>query len=163
MILVSSILLSLFTSVEFYVSAVIAGAFIVAFMALPKHSGPAKTFLLPGNLSHTGLTGEPSAEITIEVEPDMTVKITRTGIEGIDDSSALSLAVTVAGRDITAEERAAPSRGPKGWPADTAEFRIEGLAPHELYHFKYTSASTDSFAASPLRIRPGIKIVKSLK
>lgn len=163
MILVFSILLSLFTSVEFYVSAVIAGAFIIAFMALPKNSGPARTLLLPGKLSHTGLTSTADAGITIEVEPDMTVRITRTGIEGADDSSALSLAVTVAGRDITAEERAAPPRGPKGWPVDTAEFRIEGLAPHELYHLKYTSSYTDSFAASPLRIRPGIKIVKSLK
>ncbi len=156
-----TILLSIFTSVEFYVTAVMLGAFIVAFMARPDGRGAARTGLLTGEPAESGHTPEDS--IRLSVDEDFTVTVTRTWPEAANGIGTMTLEVTVAGRDITAAERgAAPGAGGSS-VANSTKWSIEGLAPYELYHFKYSSMGTELFAATPLRVKPGIEIFRQLR
>lgn len=156
-----TILLSIFTSVEFYVTAVMLGAFIVAFMARPDGRGAARTEVLTGEPAESGHT--PGNSIRLNVNEDFTVTVIRSWPEATNSIGTMTLEVTVAGRDITAAERGAVpgTMGPTG--SMSAKWRIEGLAPYELYHFKYSSMDTELFASAPLRVKPGIEVFRELK
>ncbi len=143
------ITLGILQSVEFYVIAVLATAMIVAFIARPDSRGKARQYLLAGSLSFSG--GEPS--ITLTANDDGTVTLTRRGLQGMTSTSAVSLAVTVIGFDITIEERL--SGGFPDDPAiDTATFTLDFIA-QERYHIRYNSDSAGLFAAAPFHKRPG--------
>lgn len=153
--------LSIFTSVEFYVTAVMLSAFIVAFMARPDGRGAARTELLTGEPAESDHPSENG--IRLSVDEDFTVTITRTCPGEINGTGATTLEVTVAGRDITAAERGAPPGTGEPSASSSVRWRIEGLAPYELYHFKYSSMDTELFAATPLRVKPGIEISRQLR
>ena len=153
----SMILMGIFQTVEFYVIAVLVAAMIVALVARPASKGEARQYLLAGELKAGG-NSEPMIELT--AQDDGKVTLIRKGIEGITESGAVSLAVTVIGWDIVIEERL--SEGYTDDEAiDTAVFTMDFLAP-ERYHIRYNSSVTGRFTATPFHNRPGYTITRQL-
>lgn len=172
-------LLSIFQTPEFYVITAGIAAAIVAYAALPSHRGPARQTLCAGTL----LFGLPPSEPAIEVQVDAdgsNLTIRRLGLEGINADGAYSVAVTVAGFDITVNERLTPGRrvsvgrrsvgagitaleAPDGadMPPTAAEVTITGFAP-ERYHFRYESEATGRSAAFYLTLTPGARATRLL-
>lgn len=153
------LMLSFFTSVEFYVvMAVVAGA-IVALASRPQSRGPVMEYLLASVLSaDDDSDGAPSVEfICLD---DGTVRLLRHGVEGVTLTGAVSLAVTCDGVNVSFEERLVQG---SDWdePARTASFRIDFLRPGR-YHIRYNSDRTGLFAAFQLHVRPGIKSMRIL-
>lgn len=149
-----------FQSVEFYVLATLVAAVIVGVIARPSSRGEARQHLLAGELSNKHQrswsdTPALQAAISMSVRDDGALLIQREGIAGVSTSGAVSLAVTIIGFDIAIEERIV-SGNPIDDPIDTATFVLDFLAP-DRYHLKYNSATTSSFAATTLLIRPGFK------
>ena len=99
------ILAGFFQTVEFFVIAALSAAAIVAYMCMPKSRGEAVVHTVAGELSAgDGGDGEES-ELLVEVRDDGAVVLTRSGIEGITASGAVSVAATVCGFDMNVEER----------------------------------------------------------
>ena len=148
-----------YNTVEFYVIAgAIAAAAIVA-ASLPPRQRQGVLHLLGGELSGSdeGLLAPPA--IDVEVDDNGRVLLRRSGLKGITDNGAVSLAVNVAGFDVSIEERLTPGNG---WPTvDTADFVLDFFGP-ERYHIKYNSEDTGLFAAFTLNVAPGIRIHKPL-
>ena len=143
---------------EFYVIAAVVAAMIVAFAAKPSSRGEARTHLLAGELSYGEIT---TPSISLKVGEDGNVALIRHGIEGLGDSGALSVAVTVIGFDITIEERFVPSRDVYDTPVNTATFILDFLAP-ERYHIKYNVEQGGLFVAFAFNNRPGWETTKEL-
>lgn len=148
-----------YNSVEFYVitGALAAGA--VAAAALPRRQRQSVLHMAAGELSGSdeGRLAVPS--IQVEVDDNRRVIIRRSGLLSVMDNGAASLAVNVAGFDVTIEERLTPGNG---WPTvDTATFTLDFFAP-ERYHVKYNSEDTGLFTAFTLNVSPGIRLYKEL-
>jgi len=150
----------MFDTVEFYVIAAFVAAAVVALLSRPKGLGPIKTLLLAGELSAGDGDTAPSIELTCR--DDGTVELRRHGVEGINETGAVSLAVSIKGFDISIEERQAAGRDPLAPMIDTATFVIEDLGP-ERYHVRYNSESAGLVCALTLHVRPGIHTVKALQ
>lgn len=149
---------SFFTSVEFYVVAVIVAAAIVAYMGVPRRRGPARQELVATQLTHEYDTSD-SQCIELTAVDDGSVEFVRHGLRDLTDDGAVSLAIEIAGFDITVTERIVYSR--RGWPANTARARFDFLAS-ERYHLHYVSPDLNLTCATTLHNRPGIHIVKQL-
>lgn len=153
------ILAGFFQTVEFFVIAALAAAAVVAYLCMPKARGEAVTHTVAGELGCSGHTGTP--ELTVEVRPDGSVVLMRTGITGITGSGAVSLAATVCGFDMQIEERR--MRGFSNDAAiDSARFVLDFLAP-DWYHVRYFSGDTGEFCTFSLHVRPGIRLRRQLK
>ena len=149
-----------FNSIEFYVLAAMTAAGIVAYFSRPASIGPARQFLLPGNLADdNGISNCPSIEITCN--EDGTVSFNRHAINDIAPDGAVSLAVSVIGTNITIKERTIAGRE-EPRPSTTASFTIDFLG-QEWYHLTYENEQTGLFAALTLHVRPGIHILKPLQ
>lgn len=148
-----------FTSVEFYVMAAIAAAAVLGVCVRPASKGEAQTHLLAGVLCSMN---PPQAipAIHLQCHNDGSVTLTRGGLHGLTDEGAVSLAVTVAGFDVTIEERMVPT--PSGNPVDAALFTLDFLG-QEHYHVRYNSDATGLFAAFTLSNRPDMNISRELK
>lgn len=145
-----------FTSVEFYVIATVVAAAVLGLCVKPSSKGPARQHLLAGML-RKGERKEPGLEI--RCREDGAVEMTRTGLEGFTDASAASIAVNVAGFDVTIKERLTPADC--GEERNEAVFVLDFLAP-EHYHIRYENEDTNLFCAFTLHVRPGIKSRKEL-
>lgn len=148
---------SLFQSVEFYVIALLVAAAIVAFAVKPSARGEARQYLLAGTLLQCDVA---TAEIELESMDDFTVRLVRRGVSDVSASGAVSLAVTVIGRDVTIEERIICGRR-QAEPVDTAVFVLDFLGD-DRYHIVYKSEPTGLFAATTFNNRPGYNVVKPL-
>lgn len=148
------ILLSFFTTVEFYVIAAFIAAAVLAYAAMPAAMGPARTFLYAGVLDEGVEASE--AAIVAEVADDGTLVIYRYGLQGAE---ALSIAVKIIGLDVAIEERF--TQAPRLTGSQTATFRLDCLG-RERYHIRYHSEYIDGSAAFTLNIRPGNTITRRL-
>lgn len=151
-------LLSIFNTVEFYVVTAFIAAAVVGFAALPARRGAARQILVGGDLLFDAPSAEP--EIVFAVEDNGDIRVMRHGLEGVLESGAYSLAVTVIGFDVTIEERLTVGRG-EGVEAVAACAKISGLGA-ERYHFQYRSEATGRSAAFSLNLRPGNSISRPL-
>ncbi len=143
------------TSVEFYVIALIIAAAIIAFCIKPTARGEAETIFISGILS-CNETSTPS--ILIQVNNDNTVTLTRNGLSGVTDKSAITLVITKIGFDLTITERISTL---PGHTANQAVFTLDFLAP-ERYHIKYQAEQPELFTAFTLPVKPGITIERNL-
>lgn len=153
------ILLLLFNSVQFYVLAAVVAAAVVACCVKPSIKGEARTWLLAGTLCATDSDSSAAPAIDVRCMPDGKVMLTRRGLSGMTSGGAVSLAVTVAGFDISVEERVVTAI--EGEPVDTALFTLDFLG-RERYHLRYNSESTGLFVAFTLPVRPDMVLHKPL-
>lgn len=151
-------LLSIFNTVEFYVVTAFIAAAVIGFAALPARRGAARQILVGGELLFDAPSTEP--EIVFTVEDNGDISVLRRGLEGVLESGAYSLAVTIIGFDVTIEERLTVGRG-EGLEAGGASAKISGLGA-ERYHFQYHSEATGRSAAFSLNLRPGNTISRPL-
>ncbi len=152
------ILLSIFTTVEFYVITAFIAAAVIAACSMPSRRGAARTFLYAGEL---GIDPVPSdAGIVVIVNDHGAVEVYRFGIEGVRTTGAYSLAVSIIGFDVTIKERLTPGSS-DGTPASRGSAVMDCFGP-ERYHFQYISESTGRNAAFSLNIRPGNRIERRL-
>lgn len=151
-------------SVEFYVIAAVAAAAVIGLCVRPSGKGEARQYLLAGSLEGDAAEDGEDPGIDIMVDDDGKVVITRRGLGGmVNSGGAVSLAVNVAGFDISIEERLTPGHIVEGSPAPArASFILDTLGP-EHYHLRYYSQALDRLAAIPLHVRPGIHISRPLK
>lgn len=150
--------LSIFNTVEFYIVAAFVAAAVVASAAMPSRRGAARTFLYAGTLRSDAAPSDPG--IVAIVEDDGTLTIHRFGLDGVTDTGAYSLAVTIIGFDVTIDERIVPGR--TGAPVTAAYATLDCLGP-ERYHFQYRSEAAAGSAAFTLNIRPGNRIDRRLQ
>lgn len=148
-----------YNTVEFYVIAGTLAAAAVAFASAPRHRKPAQLQLLAGVLSVSEVEGALPA-IEIRVDDDEMVHLKRTGLVGITELGAVSLAVSIVDRDISIEERLTP--GHEAAPVDEASFVIDFLKPGR-YHVKYNSEDAGVFTAFTLNVEPGIRFERILQ
>ena len=155
------ILAGFFQTVEFFVIAALSAAAIVAYLCMPKSRGEAVVHTVAGELSAgDGGDGE-EPELLVEVRDDGAVVLTRSGIEGITASGAVSVAATVCGFDMNVEERR--MRGfSNDARIDKARFVLDFMAP-EWYHVRYANSDTGEFCSFRLHVKPGIKMRRRLK
>lgn len=153
-----------FHSTEFYVIASIAAAAVVILFMRPQSRGEAIERLLAGTLCDTGHPDAPPT-VSLFCSEDGTVLLTRSGLIGMTGDSALSLAVTVAGGDISVEERvtmSAPLPGTVTRPVDAALFTLDFLRPGR-YHVRYNSSSLGLFTAFTMSVSPGNTLTRLLR
>ena len=156
------LLLSIFTTVEFYVITAFIAALVVGFAALPSRRGPARQILVAGSLRTDAAPSEPG--IVAIVGDDGSLTIYRFGLEGVPENGAYSLAVNIAGFDVTIDERLTPGRrsaDSNDIPVTAAMAEIPGFGA-ERYHFNYRSETLGRSAAFTLNIRPGNRIERLL-
>lgn len=153
---------SLLGSVEFYVILLLAAAAIIGVAARPPRRGPAVKHLLAGILCLENDNAAPSVELICNDNGSVT--LLRRGLTGMNLSGAVSLAIEVAGFDITVNERIADPRDIGANPVDTAVFTLDFLGA-ERYHLRYLAdRSTGGLVAvTTLRNLPGIHLKKSLQ
>lgn len=155
--------LGFFQSVDFFVMAAVAAAAVVAYMCLPQSRGEAVTYTVGGRLGNIEGPEQPkpgsdddshAGWLLVECRNDGTVTITRTGIRGITESGAVSIASTVTGFDLSVQERRS-----RGWSSDplcsSATFTLDFLAP-DWYHVRYGSDEDGVFCAFQLHVKPGL-------
>lgn len=148
----------IFNTVEFYVIATLVAAMLIAFAAKPASKGEARQYLLAGDLSAEDENASPA--ISLHALDNGKVVLRRTGLSSMTSSSAVSLAITVIGWDISIEERLSEGYSLDS-SIDTATFYLDFIAP-ERYHIRYNSSSTGLFAATQFNNRPGYKVTRAL-
>lgn len=148
-----------FNSTEFYVIIFVAAAAIVALLLRPSGRGAARELLLGSRLSCVGSNEEP--EIAINVLPNYSLEIIRSGIEGVRSDGAVSAKAEIRGYEIYISEHLVSGRGDDA--ADTATFVIEGLAPDERYFLRYEAESISAQAQINFRLTPGLSSSRPLK
>ncbi|MCM1483052.1 MAG: hypothetical protein NC043_01870 [Muribaculaceae bacterium] len=151
------ILSSFIHGVEFYVIASFLAAAVIGLCARRPGRGPALTMFSQGTLSSTPAT---EASITVCVNDDCSLTITRRGYSGLLSGASVALAITRIGFDLSIEERIVPS--PDGYSVNTATFTIAEALGSERYHVRYNSEPTGLFSAFTLPVRPGITITKPM-
>lgn len=152
--------MSFFNTTEFYVIATMVAAAVVASCMRPPSRGEAVERLLGGKLCDIS-DPDPEPRLTLTCDESGSVLLTRSGLEGLNEDCAVSLACTLIGTDLTVKERIVGSRAMAG-PVDTALFTFDFLPPGR-YHVKYESESTGLFAAFPLTVRPGNALTRPLR
>lgn len=150
-----------FTSTEFCITCLIIAAAIVACLCVPDRRSSAREFTYAGELDDDGTAGDAEPTVGVECLDDGTVVLTRTGLRGLTDAGALSLAVTVIGFDIFIEERMTQGRV-AGAPVNRATFMLD-FAGRERYHLRYNSPATSTEASLTLNNRPGFNARRILK
>ncbi|MBD5257749.1 MAG: hypothetical protein HDS52_03550 [Barnesiella sp.] len=168
--------MSFFQSTEFYVILFLVAGAIVALLAKPNNTAEAREYLIASSLSSSvstasssAATGSHAASNTSDNEPSIAVYcdesggvwLRRTGLEGLDDSAAVSAKVVVKGFNITVYERI--TEGKYGLvPVDTALFSLDFLTAAR-YWLRYESESTNRSATLSFNNIPGYRAHSPLK
>lgn len=152
------VLLSFFSSIEFYVIMAVVAAAIVAVACRPQVRGEMLEYLLAGRLSKKGEGHAPSVEF--KCLDSGIVVLTRYGIEGVSESGAVSIAAKCDGVNLFIEERLIPGNQ-YDMPIDEARFDLDFLR-HGRYHVRYNSDATGLFVAFQLHVSPGIVATRAL-
>lgn len=152
--------MSFFQTTEFYVIATMAAAAVVAACMRPPSRGEAIERLLAGRLCDVA-DPDLSPHVTLTCDDSGAVLLTRSGLEGLSDECAVSVACTLVGDTLTVKERIVRSNR-QSEPVDTALFTLDFLCPGR-YHVRYQSEQTGLFAAFPLTVRPGNTITRPLR
>lgn len=146
-----------FHSTEFYVMLLVVAAAVIGVFAKPGQRGAARTHLLAGELSRSV---DDTPRVEVDCDDDGVVTLRRYGVQGVTESGAVSLAVTVIGFDVSIEERVvAGDHADRS--IDTVTFRLDFLGC-EHYHVKYNSEASSRFMAATVNNRPGFHSVKPL-
>ena len=156
------LLLSITHSVTFYVVLTVVAAAIIAILARPSRRGEALSYLIPGvpELADPSVP-ETTPSLSILVNNDGTVSITRHAIKHMTSSAAITLAVTLIGHDLIIHQRLAG--GYSSDPVcDHASFTIDFLG-RDRYHIQYLDDDHNLMGAFSLNVRPGIKMTQMLK
>lgn len=151
---------SFLTSVEFYVIAAVVAAAVIGYSVSPGAKGESRKYLLAGTLCKVIDTPVAAPALKVTCLDNGDVLLTRSGISGVDDRGAVSLAVTVSGFDINIEEKIVTSAS-GGEAIDTALFTFDFIGI-ERYHVHYNSPETGLFAAFTLNNRPGMQFSSPL-
>ena len=151
-------LLSIFTTTEFYVTVLVIAASVIAFAAMPAHRGEVREYLLGGKLTPATDT-DSSQLITVECQESGTVILTRKGLDPSLSPAAVSLAISVTGFDVTINERIVEGID-SGTPVE-AVFCLDFMG-NDRYHIRYVSESSSRSCTLILHNRPGIKASKYL-
>ena len=169
-----------FQSTEFFVLLLFVAAAVVAVFARGGSQGAVRTHLLAGWLRDGDVANDVSGHdddgdasghddtdgrsacpaVLIECLDNGDVRLTRTGVQGVWPTGAVSLAITQKGFDLNIIERITPGAA-VGQPVSAAEFTLKFMG-QDWYHIKYTSESTGRFAAFTLHVRPGIRTTHAL-
>lgn len=152
------VLLSFFSSIEFYVIMAVVAAAIVAVACRPQVRGEMLECLLAGRTSRNDESKSPSVEF--KCLDSGIVVLTRYGIEGVSQSGAVSIAAKCDGVNLIIEERLTPGNQ-YDLPVDEARFDMDFLRPGR-YHVRYNSDATGLFVAFQLHVRPGIVASREL-
>lgn len=152
--------MSFFQTTEFYVIATMAAAAVVAACMRPPSRGEAIERLLAGRLCDVA-DPDLSPRLTLTCDDSGAVLLTRSGLEGLSEDCAVSVACTLVGDTLTVKERIVRSNR-QSEPVDTALFTLDFLRPGR-YHVRYQSGQTGLFAAFPLTVRPGNTITRPLR
>lgn len=144
-----------FHTTEFYVILFVAAASVVALMVKPKNHMEATEYLIAGDLE----ADEDDARVDIDCRDDGTVILSRSGIEGVGQSGAVSVKVEVKGYDVTVYERLTLSTDTE---TVTARFVLDFLA-HERYYIRYESEATSTSASFSFQNEPGYHSGRLLK
>lgn len=155
------IILGIFNTVEFYIITAFIAAAVVAYAAMPSKKSAVRTFLYAGTLSNPA-DGASDPGIVMRVGDNGTVEVYRFGLKGISRSGAYSLAVKIAGFDVTIEERLVAGR-PDDDEAATVGYAAIDCLGFERYHFHYRSEATALSTAFYLNLRPGARIDRKLE
>lgn len=158
--------LSIFQTVEFYVIAAVAAASVIAAAALPPRRGPVRSFLYAGTLETDAPPGEPQA-IEATVGDDGYLCLRRTGLAGLTDTGAWSLAVQISGFDVTVNERITagrrrPADEDPPLPVGAAHARLDCFG-RERYHFRFVSDATGRSCNFTMTVAPGARLRKALE
>lgn len=148
-----------FTTVEFYVILAVVAAAILIFAGRPDSVGPVKDILQACSLENGSASAEPV--IRMHCLPNGRIEIIRTGVEGICEGGAVSLAIKVKGLDMHIEERLTQGRG-----ALRPGISARGTLPFlklDRYHVVYNSSSTGLFAAFTFPARIGADVTRPLR
>lgn len=151
-------LLSIFTTTEFYVTVLVIAASVIAFAAMPAHRGEVREYLLAGDLV-VAEESESIPSISVECQESGAVTLIRKGIDLPLPPAAVSLAVSVKGFDVTINERIVAGMA-EGAPVE-AVFSLDFMGS-ERYHIRYVSDVSSRSCSLILHNRPGIKITKFL-
>lgn len=148
----------MFGSIEFYVVAVFLAAAVIGLAAMPRTKGEVRTFLYAGELAPDSTPSE--AGIVARVDDRGRLEIYRYGLEGISMAGAYSLAVKIAGFDVTIEERL--TAGPQNAEEAAIGFASIDCLGTERYHIQYRSEASGRSAAFSINIRPGNEVKRLL-
>ena len=148
-----------FTTVEFYVILAVVAAAILIFAGRPESAGPVKEILQSCELEDGD--GEDEPTIRIRCLQNGRIEIVRTGVDGICEGGAVSLAIKVKGLNMSIEERLTQGRG-----ALRLGIKASCMLPFlklDRYHVVYNSASTGLFAAFTFPARIGADMRRPLR
>lgn len=151
----------LLSSVEIYVLLALLAAAVLALCMNPSKKGEAISHLLAGTFCQFEDNGIDSPIIDFECLESGNVLLTRRGLLNLTESSAVSLAITIIGFDITIQERIVIGNG-SGEPINTALFTLDFIGA-ERYHIRYISEQTSSAASLTLNNRPEMHVSRQLK
>lgn len=145
-----------------YVVLTVMAAAIIAIIARPSQRGEALSYLIPGIPEPADPDNlETIASLSLYVNDDGSVSITRHAIKHMTSSAAITLAITLIGRDITIHQRLAG-----GYSSDTvcdhATFTLDFLAK-DRYHIQYLDDDNNLMGAFTINVQPGIKMTQLLK
>ena len=149
------------SSVEIYVLLSLLAAAVLALCMKPSQKGEAISHLLAGTLCQFEECEIDSPIIDFECLESGNVLLTRRGLQKLTESSAVSLAITVIGFDVTIQERIVIGSG-SGEPINTALFTLDFIGA-ERYHIHYISEPTSSAASLTLNNRPEMHVSRQLK
>lgn len=143
--------------VEICVLLLILAAAVLALAIRLGARRPAETYFYSGDLT---VTGSASPSISLAVDDDYRAVLSRSGLEGmVNADGAVSLAVTVAGTDVTIEERvvAGHMMAPDGIYPDSAIFYLDCLPPNTRVHLRYNSSASSRSASLTFTVKPGFR------
>lgn len=143
--------LSIFTSVEFYIFSFAIAMVIVAFFMHPNDKGEAMTFFAHGFMLQAD--SEPSIELKYDDEQNLTV--VRRGVFLNTVQCELNYAITVIGKDIKISEKLVVDRNAvlDQRTVDVA-FSTDKIMPGK-YHIYLDSQWSGQWAAGTFRLEAG--------
>lgn len=147
-------------TVEVCVLLLLVAAAVLTMAMRPGGKGPVENFFYGGTML---LTDSIEPAVTLTIDDDYRATLMRRGLTGVNPEGAVSLAVTVAGSDITVEERVTPGRPSPGTECpDSAMFVLDCLPPFTRIHFRYDSPSSSRGASTTFTVKPGLSCVMPL-
>lgn len=154
------IIAAFFTSVEFYVVAVIIAAAVIAYASRPASVGAIRHFVLVGNLCEFTDDDNVQPRVAVRCTDSGDVLLSRFGLENLTTSGGVSLVIDVKGFEITIEERVATAEG--GEEVNTALFNLEFMG-HERYSVRYENKDMELIALFTINNWPGMEFVTPLR
>lgn len=161
------LLLSFYHSTEFYVLAALLAACVVAWFGVPKGRGEAVGHLLAGILGNEadpkadGADDSHDGSLIVECRPDGTVRLVRTGLDGMTSSGAVSMAATLTGFELVINERRSP--GYSNDPACTSVEWVLDFLGRERYTVRYLCEDSGAQCNFTFPVRDGLRLVRPIR